>query len=98
MKARDVAKKDPTPQWTRIKRPYTDEQGPKLGQILLNVQFLGHDPPERVLAERKGTQTYKFYYQIFSGFELANSLQSKDLDTRVAILIGNWQSGKGVND
>lgn len=53
MKAADVARKNPNPQWMRIKSMYNDADGSKLGQALLNVQFLIFDPLGNIEIERK---------------------------------------------
>ena len=94
MKAADVARKNPNPQWMRIKSMYNDTDGSKLGQALLNVQFLIYDPLgnieiERKLKDKSGKQPYTFFCQILRGFELAQQIDEEKLDTVVEVQIGN---------
>lgn len=65
----------------------------------MNAQFLRFDPlgsfkPERVLKDKSGKQTYKFYYQILSGFELGSKLPEEHLETYVDLKIGNLPNDK----
>lgn len=99
--AKDVTRKAANPQWVRIKSPYNDVNASTLGQIMMNVQFLRHDPlgsfnPERVLVEKGKKQAYKFYYQILSGFEIATQIDEDKLDTCVEIQIGNLTGAKKI--
>jgi hypothetical protein len=60
-----VAFKNPKPQWLRIKSPFNDKAGSNPGQILLNCQLIRYNPnvaaPERVIKEKGGRQSYRFY-------------------------------------
>ena len=44
--------------------------------------------------EKGAKQVYKFYYQIFNGFELASSIPDDELDTCIQIDIGNVKGNK----
>ena len=69
---------------------------------MANVQFMRNNadlPPRRLL--EKGKKHYQFFYQIISGFELANS--AEDMETKVRIVLGDnvfetkWAKGNYPN-
>ena len=51
----------------------------------------GDSQKERRTKEKSGKQSYKFYYQIFNGFELsAGKIDDKDLNSTFEIKIGTF--------
>jgi hypothetical protein len=85
------------PTWFRFQSPYNDTDGASPGLMLLNMQLLIFDPtlvynPERKKLEKgKNDIPYRFYAQIYQGFEIASSVPVDKLDTRVTLQIGKRQ-------
>jgi hypothetical protein len=96
IKARECMKTNYKPAWYRFSSPYNDTDGANPGMMLLNLQLLHYDAnlvynPERKKLDSKGKKiAYRFYAQIYQGFEIAPPVPVDKLDTKVAIQIGEF--------
>ena len=63
MKAIEVTRYKPHPQWYDVKSPSNDISAANLGQIMCNVQFMRNTAnlPKRKLLD-KGRKMYHFFY------------------------------------
>ena len=81
LQAQDCLSVKPKPNWMRLASPYNDTGNMQSGMLLCNVQFLKFNEeepamnPERpVLSRETAKDKYRFYYQIWQGFEIAQPI------------------------
>ena len=104
LKARDCICSKPKPNWFRLTSPYNDTGASKIGLLMANIQFLKWEPGveyNRMVKEKAGKTTYKFYCQILQGFELASCIapdkkKADELNTWVEVQIGNLSKTRGA--